>query len=428
MKIHRTALVPAALGEKTQYLSRSANDTTIRFGVVYPGQLSSALLRQAVKQLVGRLELLHSSFVAEGERLGWQPNPDWTVDQVFCCKKAEDLQGELERAMVEPLSPFGPVQLHCTLLQGAKECALAVRVGHMCADGGDARYLLYKLLELYNCLTEGRDTAAVELKHGRRDFDQCLQGLAHTRRLSLYRLPERGVSTVFAFADTQPGQPRMVWTALPAALLGQAREKAKELRPTVNDLLLAAFYRALAAEQGLSPHTPVGIQCMMDLRRHMPQGDSLGVCNLSGFLSTSLPEGVKESFEDTLAAVCAQTCAAKQDPQAGMHEVALFSALLAMLPFKAVEKLGTMFMGNGSVGLTNLGRISVQKLAAGPLEPRRVLFGGPCKHKPSLQLAALGTGTEVCLCATLRCTEADAGQVERLLAEMRRQLEQYAAE
>lgn len=428
MKIHRTALVPAALGEKTQYLSRSANDTTIRFGLVYPGQLSPALLRQAVKELVGRLEILHSSFVAEGDRLGWLANPDWTVDQAFCCRKAENLQQELERGMAEPLSPFGPVQLHCTLLQGTEECALAVRVGHMCADGGDARYLLYKLLELYNCLEEGRDTAAVELKDGRRDFDQCLQGLSHSRRLSLYRLPERGVSTTFAFADTEPGQPRMIWMALPAALLGQARPKGAEHKATVNDLLLAAFYRALAAQQGLSPCTPVGIQCMMDLRRHMPGGDSLGVCNLSGFLSTSLPEGVKESFEDTLAAVCAQTSAAKQDPQAGMHEVALFSALLAMLPFKAVEKLGTMFMGNGSVGLTNLGRISSQKLAAGALEPRRVLFGGPCKHKPSLQLAAVGTEDEVCLCATLCCTDADARAVEQLLAEMRRQLETYAAE
>lgn len=56
-------------------------------------------------------------------------------------------------------------------------------------------------------------------------------------------------------------------------------------------------------------------------------------------------------------------------------------------------------MGNGSVSLTNLGRISSQKLTAGALKPRRVLFGGPCKHNPSLQLA-----------------------------EMRRQLEAYAAE
>ena len=72
---------------------------------------------------------------------------------------------------------------------------------------------------------------------------------------------------------------------------------------------------------------------------------------------------------------------------------------LALLPFRAAEKLSTMFMGNGSVSLTNLGRISSQKLTAGALKPRRVLFGGPCKHNPSLQLA-----------------------------EMRRQLEAYAAE
>ena len=101
---------------------------------------------------------------------------------------------------------------------------------------------------------------------------------------------------------------------------------------------------------------------------------------------------------------------------------------LGLLPFRAAEKLSTMFMGNGSVSLTNLGRISSRKLAAGALKPRRVLFGGPCKHKPSLQLAAVGTEDEVCLCATLCCTDADARAVEQLLAEMRRQLEDYAAE
>ena len=427
MKIHSHALVPAALGDKTQYISRHANDSTVRFGLVYLGRLSPARMRQAVKELVGRLEILHSSFAAREDRLGWSVNLDWTADQAFCCRKAENLQQELEQVMAEPLSPSGPVQLHCTLLEGEKECALAVRVGHMCADGGDARYLLYKLLELYSCLEAGRDAAAVELKEGRRDYDQCLGHLSPAQRLGLYRMPERGVATVFSFPDGEPGRPRMIWTALPAALLGQARAKA-EHKATVNDLLLTAFYRALAARERLSAGAPVGIQCMMDLRRYMPGGDSLGVCNLSGLLPTSLPQGVQGAFGDTLAQVCARMAAAKEDPQAGMGELAVFSALLALLPFRAAEKLSTMFMGNGSVSLTNLGRISSQKLAAGALEPRRVLFGGPCKHKPSLQLAAVGTEDEVCLCATLCCTDADARAVEQLLAEMRRQLEAYATE
>ena len=105
MKIHSHALVPAALGDKTQYISRHANDSTVRFGLVYPGRLSPARLRQAVKELVGRLEILHSSFAAREDRLGWMVNPDWTVDQAFCCRRAENLQQELDN-IIPGLAPL----------------------------------------------------------------------------------------------------------------------------------------------------------------------------------------------------------------------------------------------------------------------------------------------------------------------------------
>lgn len=54
----------AGTGEKTQYLVHDFNDNTIRFILHYPGRPDSAVLRLAVKAVIDRVDVLHSSFFA----------------------------------------------------------------------------------------------------------------------------------------------------------------------------------------------------------------------------------------------------------------------------------------------------------------------------------------------------------------------------
>lgn len=60
--------------------------------------------------------------------------------------------------------------------------------------------------------------------------------------------------------------------------------------------------------------------------------------------------------------------------------------------------------------------------------PARALFGGPMKKKPAFQLAAIGLGGTVTLCAATQCTDRDELAIRKLLEMIKAELEDFAKE
>ncbi len=184
---------------------------------------------------------------------------------------------------------------------------------------------------------------------------------------------------------------------------------------TVNDVILAAYYRAYIRQMELSPDTPVGIASMMDLRRYIPEGDSAGIANLSGPISTSLPDGVGPDFKYTLSEVSRQTLALKNDKKAGLDFVLAIQKLYQILPFPLIVAAGEKIYSNMSIGLTNLGNVKSSDLKLENESPNELIFAGPIKQKPALQLSACGLDGEIHMCIVSRCSPDEQAQLKNLL-------------
>ena len=65
--------IPAGAGEKMQYMVHPFNDNTIRFLLRYPGHIQADVLKEAVRALVGSVDVLHASFVAGKLGAKWHP-------------------------------------------------------------------------------------------------------------------------------------------------------------------------------------------------------------------------------------------------------------------------------------------------------------------------------------------------------------------
>lgn len=423
-QVRRT--IPAEIGEKAQYLARKAYDNTIRFALFYPGKLQPDVMQQATMELVKRIDILHASFTAGIYRAQWKVNWDFHPEDAFTAQTVkENLMEAVQAAMLKPIPFDGKLQLHCTLISDQKNSSLVLTVGHMCADGADAKYLLEKLIELYNCLNVQGDPASVVLKNGTRNPEQCCKHLTIADRLKLYRKPAGGAKTEYIFPEDAIGTSRIICDALSAELLTAARQKAKQYGASVNDLLLTAFYRAVAKQLTLPEGTAMGIQSAMDLRRHVPGGDSFGVCNLSGSMSTSLETGVIGSFADTLKTVVIQTTQIKEDKLAGMYDFPMMSQVFRLLPFTAVEALGAKVYGSATMALTNLGALKAENLTAGDLVPTDAIFGAHLKQKPALQIAAIGLNGTITLCSATCCTDTDEQAIRELYALIKTELETF---
>lgn len=418
----------AGTGETMQYIVHDYNDNTIRFILHYPGTADAEALRQAVRAVVFSVDILHASFYPGKLRAWWKVNESIPEDGCFACIATEgDPMEAAVAAALKPVLPGGCCQLFCTLVQGRGEYALAVNISHLCADGSDGKYLLYKLAQAYTLIRQKGSAADLDVKNGSRAAEQVYEQLSRQEMRALLHSPLGGVKSAFPYPSQEPGEPRMVLRSIPGQVMAAARRRAKEIGASANDLLLAACYHAYADIPGVDGAAAMSIMGMMDLRKHCPSGDSAGLCNMSGTLCTSLPQGLGATFDQTLALVAQQTRAAKEDPLAGLTGMPLVHGAAKALPLSILLRCVGWLYGSFSIGLTNLGSVDCAALALDGQAPIDGVFGGPLKKKPAMQVSAASFNGACTLCVAGQYTQEDALLLQSLVDGMAEHLARYAA-
>ena len=409
--------IQTEVGDQTQYLAREYNDNTMRFIIKYPGKLNADLLNKAIKILVQRVEILHSSFQANAFGTKWIVNKTYSEEKLVIVKNIEeDVWEAAKTASLQAIDYTEETQLQCILFQNEAESVLVLLVGHMCCDGRDAVYLMKKLIELYNQLLVGESTEQVKIKSGSRSIEQCYDGDNEMLGFDMDKIKKEKsaeVKSSYRFLDDGEGEACLVMRRLSSDAIAKCRKLVEHA--TVNDVILSAYYRTYVKQMKLSNDTPVGIASMMDLRRYITGGDSAGVTNLSGPISTSLACGIGDSFKHTLSTVVEQMNTLKNDNKAGMDFTLAIRKCYKIIPFPIIVAAGKKIYSNMSIGLTNIGNLKSEDLKMGEATPEDFCFAGPLKKKPALQISASGLDGEVRLCIASECTMEDKKQLEELL-------------
>lgn len=209
----------AEVGDQTQYLTRKFNDSTIRFILKYPGLLDGHLLSKAARILVQRLAILHSSFHADLLGTCWITRKDYETDSLTVIEEIQgDVMDAAKEAALHSIDYAGETQIRCYLFQNGSESALVFLVGHMCADGRDAAYLLKKLAEIYNALLAGNSGQEVALKSGSRSVKQCRREDLEIFRHEFHKAQSGHRETIkseWHFATEDEGAPCLVECLIP---------------------------------------------------------------------------------------------------------------------------------------------------------------------------------------------------------------------
>lgn len=420
-------ILTAGAGEKTQYIVHEFNDNTIRFVLHYPGVLDAECLCAATRTVVDSVDILHASFFTDKLRAYWQVNPSCEESSYFqLFDTAGDPAPTAYALALLPILPGGQTQLRCCLVRSQTASSVVLSISHLCVDGGDGKYLLGKLVEAYGLLRAAGSAEGLAVKNGSRAAEQIYENVSRKELFSLLKNPISPVKSAFPYATEAPGHLHLVHAHIPAGVMAQARQRAKSQGATVNDLLLAAGYHAYAVLPTVDPAGPMSIMSMMDLRRHCRNGVSEGLCNMSGSLPTTLPDGVGAQLADTLAQVAAQTAAAKKDPLAGLEGMPLVHSASRTLPMGLLLQIAGKVYGSLSIGLTNLGNLSGSALALDGLAPTGCLFGGPLKKKPAMQISAISLDGACTLSVVGQYTADDAEALQSMLDRMADEVRRYA--
>ena len=418
-------------GERGQYLTHKSNDTTIRFVLNYPGIVDADVLRAATKALVESVDVLHSTFFVDPNVAYWKVNEEMDENNYFHYIRTEgDPALTAYSLSLLPVYHEDKVQLRVELVQSETASSVLVSISHLCVDGGDGKYLLGKLIEAYNMILETGSADALEVKNGSRAPEKVYKTVSIKEAKKLFAMPGGGLkaTSAYPFPTEDAGMCREVHTVIPREIMSAARKKAKLIDASANDLLLAACYQVYAAFPEVDATQPCSISSMMDLRRHCVDGESEGLCNMSGALPTAMLDGVPENFADTLSQIAQQTNAVKDDPLAGLTGLPILHGIARGIPVWMQMMFAEKAYGAMPVGLTNLGNLKCQDHALGDLVPTGGIFGGPLKKKNGMQVSIISFDGECVLACYGRYTAEDAAHIQNTLDSMAKVIEDYAAE
>ena len=418
---------PAGGGERAQYLLRGYNDNTIRFVLNYPGLVDPDVLRKAAKAVVESVDVLHGTFFSDGTMAYWHINEDVGETNYFHYVETEGDPAKTAASLsLLPVYPEDKVQMHITLVQSEEKSCIVIRQSHLVVDGGDGKYLIGKLVEAYNLILTSGNTDSLKVKDGSRAPEKVYEKLGMSDMKDLMSNPLSSVETAYPYPTTETGMARVTSKVISAGTMSAARKKAKAIGATANDLLVTAFYRAYAAMDGVDAAAPMSVSSMMDLRRHCVDGDSEGLCNMSGALPTTLENGCTGSFEETLAKIVKQTTVAKENPYAGLEGMPIMHSLTRTMPIWLLQMAIGKIYGKLSLGLTNLGNLKCADYALGELIPNGGLFGGPLKKKPGMQVSVMSFDGECVLAVVGVYTKEDAALLQSTLDRMEQEVSAYA--
>jgi len=417
-------------GERAQYLTHKGNDTTIRFILNYPGLIDPDTLRLATKALVESVDILHSTFFTDPNAAYWKVNAEVSDTCYFRYIQTEGDPVVVARSLsVYPVYHDGKAQLCCELVQNDRVSSIVLRISHLCVDGGDGKYLLNKLVEAYNLILELGNADSLQVKNGSRAPEQVYETVSLKDAKGMFKSPlSTEVTSAYPFPEDGPGSCRVVSSLIPADVMTAARKKAKLLCASANDLLLAAAYQVYADFPEVDRNSGISISSMMDLRRHCKNGESEGLCNMSGALPTALPNGVPGKFADTLREIAIQTNAAKEDPVAGLQLIPVLHAVARGLPVWMQMLAADKVYGAFPVGLTNLGNMNCAALALGGIVPTGGIVGGPLKKKPGMQVSIISFDGECVLACYGAYTAADGVHIQKFLDDMVRIVSEFSVE
>ncbi len=283
--------------------------------------------------------------------------------------------------MARPIDPCQGPLVQVRIIRSGTD-TLCIKTDHMVTDAFSLKQYAYRLASTYQNLAH--DSQYVP--------EPDLQGSCSLRRISSslgvfdkFRIIRRGLRDF-----KRRFYPRKYW-AFPQAgneISGKVfitrkfspdrfrkiREYGHRHKSTVNEIMLAAYCRALYYIIKPDPDVPLRLSCTVDLRRHLPQGKSGTMCNLANFIYLNIGTELGATLDETVAKVRNDMNKLKNDYLA-LGDYPITVLLFNMFPFALAQPMFNTLLKsvaksrNAPPVFTNTGIIDHEKLRFDDLTP-----------------------------------------------------------
>lgn len=396
-----------------------SNDHQIHGVIQFESHIDADRLGHAVDLLTDSFPLIRCRFVEGAGAPCWE-DAGWTAHDMLFLQESDELDREIEEVLYSKTDTSRGPQLIVSIIRGKSKDSLCVIINHMLCDGAGFKELLYGLSSIYSHLRVDSDYKPA-CQDGPRSAGQVLRAFGLRGRMRIlsqrYGLSRYDDCVVFGLEGDRK-TPFIVTHTIARERFLRAKSFAREYGATVNDVMLAAYLRAL---QQRVPGQTTAIQCVLDLRKFLPSKGVEGICNLTSSLVCDIGSDVGETLGDTLMKV-KRVMDVEKESLGCLHLIMLLEVLFRVLPYPVARWMVSKGYRNPPLAMSNIGIIDHKRLCFDRMPIKNAFITGSIKYNPFFQLALSTFKDEVTMSVAFHGTQADQDDIRQFLKRVDEEL------
>lgn len=404
----------AEIFDQLQYLFdvTGFNDHQLHCIIYFQNHINTEVMEKAVKLLVKTVPILSRVYQNYGGTSYWEDSKNEPNELFTIVHTKEDFN---KFTLGKTNAETGP-QIKVCLLKAAQD-SISIIINHMVTDGAGGKQCLYYLADLYSKLIVDPTYKPDHMIDGNRSFEKIIDKLTLKEKLKLlfFHIKENNQpnNLTFPMSNESDISPFLITHEISKERFGKLREYGKHNQATINDILLTAYFRALAEMLDIYGEN-ISIPIMIDMRRYLTDQTKDSLTNFSSTAITSAIVVKDESFSQTLNKVSLELNRLKND-SLGLNSFIKLHTLYKIVGKKLSYKILAKVLKNPAICMTNIGILdsNLLKFYGSPID--NAFEFGSIKYRPHFQVAVSSFEDRLTLSVNLYGSRQDQDNMYRFL-------------
>lgn len=290
--------------DKLTFALRKFGDQQIHAVLDFNGHFDEQRIKKAVRLMLESEPVLGCRFIEHPKKPYWERMGNLD-NQDYCTFVTEnDFEKDIFNFITTPNDPREELGIKIRIFKRNNFDTLCVKTSHALIDGGGIQEYLVLLGKIYKELGENPNYKVIPNINGRRSVKQVLGKFNFFKKVFVFfKNMSSKPNWAFPWIGLKSEKPNYILQRFKNEKFRKIKEFGKKFDATINDMVLAAFYRAIFQIINPAPNKKLVTVVTVNLRAYLPNNKAESLCNLS---SSSYPEInyiANETFADTLIRV-----------------------------------------------------------------------------------------------------------------------------
>ncbi|MCP4109593.1 MAG: hypothetical protein GY749_29410 [Desulfobacteraceae bacterium] len=363
----------AVRADRNSYWTSSVHDSLMHCIITFDSHIDKERMARAVRLSLDAEPVLGCRYVINQGQEYWERLDNLDIIELCELKETTNTDQETVQFLTARIDACKDPQVKIKILRSETD-TLCIKVNHVGVDSGGVKEYAYLLGSIYRGLADNLGYRPEINLSGTRSFQQVSRLFGFSDKLRITRtyfhdtknhlFPRNYWATPLVKGD--PSDRTFIIHRIGTEQFRAIRAYASRHGATIDDVMLAAYYRALFKLMNPNPGIPLRLVIVTDLRQHLPTGKGKAICILSGGVYLNIGQKLGSDLDDT-------TILVRDQMRLKKHHLGLANQFFAMFNWipsswatwmsRQMRKL-TMF-AHHPPAWTNMEDIDIEHLAFG---------------------------------------------------------------